>query len=96
MKRNLYIILFTILGLIVSFFIHAVVEVWYIKVLMNDFDTYGFGLTWENWESIHNVSVVLLNIIFAWWGYKQGKKWWRILYVEKKYKPHGKSLKENF
>lgn len=97
MKKHIYYLSFTALGALFGFLIHAVVELYYIKLLLQDFDNYGFGWTWETWEQIHTYGTLLLVIGFGLFGYRQGKRWWRILYVEKKYlKRWGIKLKETF
>lgn len=97
MKRKIYYLTFTLLGAMFGFLIHAIVEVWYIKRLLSDYETYGLGLTWENWELIHQIGIGALIIGFSAIGYRQGVKWWRILYVQKRYlKRWGINLKENF
>jgi hypothetical protein len=96
MKRLVYYLSFILLSTLVAFFLHAIIETAYIELLLQDYNKYGLGLTWNTWETIHDVSVISLLLLFGYLGYRGGKKWWSILYVEKKYKRWGKSLKENF
>jgi len=60
MKKIIYVFLFTFLGILVQFLIHALVEVWYIGLLLEDFPSYGLGFSWENWLMIHNVGAIIL------------------------------------
>ena len=86
MKRKFYIAAFVFLGILLQFLIHAWIEIWYIDLLLTDFQKYGFGLSWESWEMIHHgLSVVLLlsGGIFGFW---QGKYWWKRIYVERVFK----------
>lgn len=97
MKRKIYYLLFTVLGAMIGFGIHAVIEMIYIKLLLRDFSAYSLGLTWAQWELVHAVAVPALTLLFGYLGYLQGVKWWRILYIQKKYaKRWGVNLKENF
>ncbi len=83
-KRTLYIFLFTLLGAMLSLLVHAAIEIPVINLLVEDFEKYGLGLTWQQWYMIHSVgsiALLLLGIIF---GYRQGKHWWRVMYIENK------------
>ena len=85
MKRAFYIFCFTVLGLLLQFLVHAVVEMGVISLLLKDFRTYGLGLTWAQWFMIHHVATAVLIVAGGAFGYLQGVKWWRIIYVEKRY-----------
>lgn len=80
LKKKIYLILFIILGIVLSFLIHAGIEVWYIDLLVSDFGKYGFGLGWRDWYFIHSVLTILLIVLGAMFGFRQGKYWWRVLY----------------
>lgn len=84
-KRIVYILLFVVLGIIISFIIHALIELPILRLLTKDFDKYGFGLTWAQWYSIHYLGSIILLLLGIVTGYLQGKYWWRIIYIEKKY-----------
>ena len=86
MKKIIYITAFTVLGVLVQFLLHALIEVWYIGLLVRDFATFGFGLSWDTWFIIHAVLTILFLIGGVSAGYFSGKKWWRIIYVEQRYK----------
>jgi hypothetical protein len=80
MKKIIYITLFTFLGILLQFLIHALVETWYIKILVNDFPRYSLGLSWSHWFLIHHIATVVLFAAGALFGFWQGKFWWRRLY----------------
>lgn len=80
MKRNFYIFSFTALGILLQFLIHALVEIWYINLLLNNFPRYGFGLSWNQWVLIHHALSAVLFIAGATFGFQQGKYWWHRLY----------------
>src|SRR3990167_7744527 len=84
MKRAIYIILFTFLGVLLSFVFHLVLELMSLELLVKNFERYSLGLSWEQWFSIHTIASVVLFFIGMWVGYAQGKKWWNVIYVEKK------------
>jgi len=79
-KKKIYILLFTVLGILVQFLIHALVEIWYIGLLLKDFPSYGLGLSWDNWLMIHNVGAIILFLGGAILGFWQGKYWWKRIY----------------
>jgi len=80
MKKIIYIITFTILGIELQFFIHAFTEIWYINLLIRDFPAYGLGFTWRQWFLIHHVASAILLIAGIALGFWQGKYWWRRIY----------------
>ncbi|MBL7141860.1 hypothetical protein ISS21_02055 [Patescibacteria group bacterium] len=80
MKRTIYITIFVILGILLSFLIHAVVEVWYIDLLLKDFSKYSFGFSWSQWYLIHYLGTAILFILGALAGFWQGKFWWKRIY----------------
>ena len=81
MKQGFYIALFTFLGILLQFLAHALIEVWYIGLLLEDFDTYSFGFSWDFWLWVHHIGGVALFILGATLGYFQGKYWWRKIYA---------------
>ena len=80
MKKRIYIILFTLLGLGIQFLVHAWIEIWYIDLLLRDFEKYSFGFTWRQWFLIHHVASAILLIAGVAFGFWQGKYWWRRIY----------------
>lgn len=84
MKRIFYISAFTLLGVLLQFIIHALVETWYISLLVSDFDSFGLGLSWRNWFLIHHIATAALFILGAGLGLWQGVFWWRKIYIEHK------------
>lgn len=86
MKKTTYILLFTLLGLGVSFLIHAVIELAVVFLLVTDFDTWSLGLSWNSWFAIHSIGVIALGIAGLLFGYIQGKHWWNVVYIEGKRK----------
>ncbi len=83
-KKITYITLFTLLGVLISFLLHAVIEIPVIFLLVSDFGKWGMGLSWETWEMIHNIGAIILVIIGAWIGFKKGIHWWNVIYVNVK------------
>jgi hypothetical protein len=84
-KRKIYIFAFTVLGLMIGFLIHALTEVVYIKLLLKDFVTYSFGLTWSELIQFHYVLSLIIIVVCGLWGWAAGRFWWRQIYVLKKY-----------
>lgn len=80
LKKNFYIFLFIILGVLISFLIHAAVEIWYANLLAADFPKYGLDLNWPQWDMINNISMDILSLGGILFGFLQGKYWWKVLY----------------
>ncbi|MAF20800.1 MAG: hypothetical protein CMI55_03915 [Parcubacteria group bacterium] len=78
-KRFVYISLCVLLGIIVSIIIHALIEIPVLKFFVNN-------LTWPQWYVIHYIGSVILLALGVLAGYFIGKRWWRIVYIEKNYK----------
>jgi len=86
MKKFIYICAAIFFGVLLSFLAHAAVEIAVINLLTKDFVRYGLGLSWQTWFAVHRISTVILffgGLIFGWW---LGRKWWQIIYVEKRYR----------
>lgn len=79
-KKIVYISAFTFLGILLQFLAHALLEIWYIGLLLKDFRTYGLGLSWSAWFLIHTIYTLVLIILGAWLGYRLGKYWWNRIY----------------
>jgi hypothetical protein len=85
MKRALYIISFTFLGLLLSFVLHALLEIWYIKMLVANFARYGLGMDWKTWFQLHYYWSGSMLLLGGLWGFIAGKYWWRRIYILNKY-----------
>lgn len=83
MKRLVYILLFVVLGVLVSFLMHAALEEAVIRLLTKDFAAYGLGLSWSTWFWIHHIFAALLFLFGAGVGFWQGVYWWNVLYEGK-------------
>lgn len=85
MKKVVYIFASVFLFVLLSTILHAVIEIPFLSLLTKDFEKYGLGLSWEHWVLIHHIGSSALLILGALTGYFAGKRWWRIIYVEKRY-----------
>ena len=90
MKKIIYIICFTVLGVIVQFLVHAGIEILCINLLVNDFQKYSLGLSWGQWFTIHYIGTIVLLIAGVLLGFWQGIHWWKILYENKRSKDQSK------
>ena len=84
MKRTIYITLFTFLGVLLQFLVHAGIEIPVISLLLNDFEAFGLGLTWNQWVMIHNIGTIVFFAAGAVGGFLLGRYWWRVIYIEKR------------
>lgn len=82
LKKLIYLIAFTLLGLLIGFLLHAALEIWYIGLLLGNFPRYGFGLTWSQWELIHIFWTLLTLAGGALVGFLQGRYWWKRIYAQ--------------
>ena len=83
-KRTIYVALFAFLGALLGFLAHGVMEILVIQLLVKDFATYGLGLSWKQWYMIHHIGTIVLFAGGLYLGLRQGKYWWRIIYIEKR------------
>jgi len=88
MKKTIYLILTSFLGLSLSIIGHAVIEVFYLKYLLannlpiNWSEALGFG---GGQCALPVIIQWLLLILGISWGYFVGQRWWRYVYIEKKH-----------
>ena len=80
MKKEFYLTIFIIFGILFAFLVHAIAEVWYIDLLIRDFQKYSLDFSWSQWFVIHRFIAILLFILGAFLGFWQGKFWWQKLY----------------
>ena len=80
LKRTIYLVLFALLGFLVSTIVHAAIEIPVLHFLTKDFERYGFGLTWGQWYSIHHAGSFFLWTLGILFGYRQGRYWWNVIY----------------
>lgn len=92
LKKYFYIFLAAIGGGLLGFLFYALIELWYIPRLINNFPIYGLGFSWQTWFTIHKIFAIVAPLVGLSAGYLQGSKWWQYLYVEHKYKGLIKSL----
>lgn len=84
MKKLLYIALFTVLGVLVSTLLHAGIEIPLLAMMENQVMT-GDSFLADHWWLIHGLGGQLLWLAGAVVGFILGRKFWQILYVEKRY-----------
>jgi|AntRauTorckE6833_2_1112554.scaffolds.fasta_scaffold06232_6 uncharacterized membrane protein len=82
-KRYIYTGLFVLLGIIISFLVHASLELAIIELLLRDFTRWGLGLSWDTWFAIHHVCTVILLVVFVALCLQQGRYWWERVYEKK-------------
>lgn len=84
-KKTVYITLFTVVGVMTGFFLHMVIEIWYINNLfLPSYETYSFGLSWKGILILHALFTFTLFAGGGFFGFRQGKYWWRVIYIEKR------------
>ncbi len=80
MKKTIYLVMFVVLGVLIAFLAYAMIEVWYIDLLIKDFQKYSLGFSWNHWFLINRLLALIFFTggIFA--GYYQGIFWWKKIY----------------
>ncbi len=85
MKQYFYIGAFTFLGFLVSMLVHAGIEIPTLALVTDEAGKNGDNIIWQNWNVIHGVVGITLSLGGVWLGCVLGRRFWRILYVEKRY-----------
>lgn len=85
MKKFIYLSLSAILGFLLSFLLHTLIEVSVVALLLKDFQKFSFGLDWNQLLLIHKIFTIILSLAGLIFGIWLGKKWWQYIYVDKKY-----------
>ena len=94
MKKIIYYISATLLGVLLSLLAHAAIEYVYLNQAMSR----GFKVKWVTFGSGAGcalplwlqASLLLVGIIG---GLLLGRRWWRIIYIEKRYRGIIKSIR---
>jgi len=84
LKKAFYIALTMVLGLILSFILHAVIEIFYIDYFLSkNVLLKPSALTSKCYlPSALQIFLILAGLLG---GYFLGQKWWQIVYVERKH-----------
>jgi len=84
-KKAFYIFSCVILGILLSFILHALIVIPIIYVMIGDFEKYSFGLSWNELMIVHGIFTILLFVLGLVLGIYLGFKWWKYIYVDRKY-----------
>lgn len=85
MKRIFYITSFTVLGLLLATLVHAAIEIPILSLITSDFARYQDSFLWRHWSAIHGIGGAVLWGAGVFGGVIAGRRFWQILYVEKRY-----------
>ena len=85
MKRLFYIGVFTFLGILLSTLVHAGIEIPLLSMMESQLEMTGRSFLADNWWLIHGWGGKLLWFSGALGGFIAGRRFWQILYVEKRY-----------
>lgn len=85
MKRIIYILLATILGMLLSIIAVTLIELPVIWLVITDIDKYSFGLSWNDLTTLHLVFSGVMLAVGSIFGVWLGFRWWKYIYIEKKY-----------
>lgn len=84
-KKFVYVTSFTFLGVLIATLIHAAIEIPVLKIITSDLARYGDTFIWRHWSLIHGVLAGALWVTGGVLGTWLGFRYWRILYIEKRY-----------
>jgi hypothetical protein len=84
MKKVVYIVCFTFLGLLVSTLVHAFVELPLLWLITSDIGRYGDTFLWRNWEVLHGTFAVTTWFVGLVGGAWAGHRYWHLLYEEQR------------
>ena len=85
MKRYFYIGLFVFLGYLLSFLVHAGIEIPALALATRAVGDFGNNVIWQHWRVIHGTVGAFLSLGGLTLGWFLGRKFWQILYVEERY-----------
>ena len=63
MKEKIKLILFIIIGLLIGFIIHAIIEIPTIWLLTSNFEDFFISISWNTWLVIHFIYTIATEII---------------------------------
>ncbi|MDD4412339.1 MAG: hypothetical protein PHR00_01705 [Patescibacteria group bacterium] len=79
-KRRIYIVGFTLLGWLLAFSIYSFGEYLWLNALVDNFDKYSHGLSWDQWWFIHYLILLVFSFGGIIYGFWQGHYWWNKVY----------------
>lgn len=85
MKKYFYIGAFMFLGYLLSMLLHAGIEIPTLAFVTGEAGDHGNNMVWQNWRLIHGGVGMMLSAGGILLGLFLGRKFWQILYVEKRY-----------
>lgn len=77
MRKHLRTVLVFLIGTLLGFIIHGVIEILVIFLLINKFQNVFMAFSWKTWVLIHHIFTVIigiLGVILASLAYKKLKK----------------------
>jgi hypothetical protein len=85
MKRYIYYLCFGLLGFLIATLVHAGFEMVALATITNDLERYGGSFLWRHWVVIHQIFSASLWFAGTLAGFRLGRHFWQILYVEERY-----------
>jgi hypothetical protein len=79
MKKKLYISSWILLGILLSFILHGVVEIPLLFLFSQD-KSWMLGFSWQVWYLIHYIFTFILLVMGMYFGFRLGKFFWRKIY----------------
>ena len=83
-KRFIYVSGFTLLGLLVSIIVHVALELPLLRLVSSDPMAFADAWWWQRWDILRTLGSWLLLSAGAVWGYGAGRRYWKLIYIQKK------------
>jgi hypothetical protein len=82
LKHVVYLIAVTILGVLINYLILCAVQVIYFQQILHS----EKNIAWYSGYPPYLIFLSIFLLIGALWGFAFGRYWWRIIYIEHKYR----------
>lgn len=90
-KHIVYLIATSILGILVNYFILILIQVVILQLIMHS----ERNLIWYSGYPPHLIFISGFLIAGAVWGFILGRYWWRIIYIEHRYRKYLEARSKN-
>lgn len=78
-KKASYLVASTVLGMLLSFIVHTIVEITYLRYFLSQ----GWGVNFYGSCALYPAIQIGLWVAGALGGFLLGRFWWRLVYVER-------------
>ena len=87
LKHAVYLIATSILGILINYFFLVLIQVILLQLILHS----EANIIWYSGYPPHLVFLIGFLLSGAIWGFALGRYWWRIIYIEHRYKKYLKN-----